>query len=167
MFFFAHENQACPPSISLMGKLRTGTKSDQLGCLEDLVPSQESSPSPSVQVSIIDGAAIVNMLQPGVTKKFTDYAKQVFMPYIVSQQLQHVSRLDVVWDKYFPHSLKADTHSKRGKGVRRCVESQNAVPGNWKEFLHSDVNKVELFSFLESCIKNLDTEKQLITTHHC
>ena len=97
-----------------MGKLRSGTKSDLLGCLEDLVPSQASSPRPSVQVSIIDGAAIVNMLQPGVTKKFTDYAKQVFMPYIVSQ-LQHVSRLDVVWDKYFPHSLKADTRSKRAR----------------------------------------------------
>ena len=60
--FFAHENQACPPSISLMEKLRIGTKSDLLGSLEDLVPSQGSSPSPCVQVSIIDGAAILNML---------------------------------------------------------------------------------------------------------
>jgi hypothetical protein len=25
--FFEHENQACPPSLSQMGKLRTGTKS--------------------------------------------------------------------------------------------------------------------------------------------
>ena len=51
--FFAHENQVCPPSISHMGKLgklRTGTKLDLLGCLEDLVPSQGS---PSVQVIII------------------------------------------------------------------------------------------------------------------
>ena len=45
-------------------------------------------------------------------------------------------------------------------------ESQNAIPGNWKEFLRSDANKVELFSFLTTCIKNLDTEKQLITTNH-
>ena len=57
--------------------------------------------------SVSYGAAIVNMLRPGVTKKFTDYAKQVF---IVSQ-LQHVSGLDVVWDEYFPHSLKADLAS--------------------------------------------------------
>ena len=85
------------------------------------------------------------------------------MPYIVSQ-LQHVSRLDVVWGKYFLHSLKADTRSKRGKGVCRHVESQNAIPGNWKEFLRSDANKVELFSLLATCIKNLDTEKQL--NHH-
>ena len=51
--FFAHENQVCPPSMSHMGKLgklRTGTKLDLLGCLDDLVPSQGS---PNVQVSII------------------------------------------------------------------------------------------------------------------
>ena len=34
------------------------------------------------------------------------------MPYIVSQ-LQHISRLDLVWDEYFTHSLKADTCNKR------------------------------------------------------
>ena len=31
--FFAHENQAYPPSISLFGALRQGTKSDLLKCL--------------------------------------------------------------------------------------------------------------------------------------
>ena len=86
-----------------MGKLRTA---DLLGCLE--VPSQGNSPSPRVQVSIIDGAAIVNMLRPGAAKKFSDYAKQVFTPYIMSQ-LQHV---DVVWDEYFPESLKAETRGR-------------------------------------------------------
>ncbi len=80
--FFEHENQACPPSLSHMGKVRTGTKSDLLGCLEDLVSSQENSSSPKVQVNIIDGAAIVNMLRPGAAKKFSDYAEQVFTPYI-------------------------------------------------------------------------------------
>ena len=59
------------------------------------------------------------MLQPGVTKKFTDYAKQVFMPYIVSQ-LQHVCRLDVVWDEYFPHSPKADTWQERQGSLSTC-----------------------------------------------
>ena len=77
--FFEHENQACPPSLSHMGKLRTGTKSDLLGCLEDLVLSQGNSPSTRVQVSIIDVAAIVNMLRPGAARKFSDYVNQVFI----------------------------------------------------------------------------------------
>ena len=148
-----------------MGKLRTGTKSDLLGCLENLVPSQGNPPSPRVQVSIIDGAAIVNMLRPGAAKKFSDYAMQVFTPYIMSQ-LQQVNRLDVVWDQYFPESLKAETRSKRGKGIRRRVEPQNAIPGNWQEFLRINDNKVELFSFLATCVAGLDTCKQIISTHH-
>ena len=45
-----------------MGKLRTGTKSDLVGCLEDLVPTQDLSPTPVVQVILLDGAAIVNTL---------------------------------------------------------------------------------------------------------
>ena len=32
--FFHHENQACPPSLSLHGKLRLGNKSDLLQCQE-------------------------------------------------------------------------------------------------------------------------------------
>ena len=31
--FFEHENQACPPSISDMGQLRQGSRSDLMECL--------------------------------------------------------------------------------------------------------------------------------------
>ncbi len=48
---------------------------------------------------------IVNMLVPGAAKAFSDYVKYVFSPYIKSQ-LHHVNRVDVVWDEYFPESLK-------------------------------------------------------------
>ena len=93
--FFQHENQAYPPDLSQMVKLRTGTKSDLVGCLEDLVPTQDLSATPVVQVILLDGAAIVNTLRPGFAKTFSDYASQVFLPYITSQ-LQHVNRLDIV-----------------------------------------------------------------------
>ena len=36
--FFQHENLPEPPSLSAQGKLRTGTKSDGLACLEKIVP---------------------------------------------------------------------------------------------------------------------------------
>ena len=163
--FFAHENQAYPPALSQMGKLRTGTKSDLVGCLENLVPSQENPSHPTVQVIILDGAAVVNMLRPGAAKTFSDYAQQVFLPYILSK-LDHVSRVDVVWDEYLPETLKSDTCSKRGKGVRRHVEPCNAIPGNWQAFLRIDENKAELFSFLATSVTALATEKQVISTHH-
>ena len=93
-------------------------------------------------------------------KEFSDYALQVFLIYIVSQA-QHASRVDVVWDEYHPESLKAETRSKRGKGVRRRAEPSTAIPGNWKEFLRIDENKVELFSFLATTVvASIDCSKQ-------
>jgi hypothetical protein len=164
--FFAHENQACPPALSHMGKMRLGTKSDLVGCLEDLIPPRENAAaSPPVEVMILDGAAIVNMLAPGNAKTFSDYASQVFLPYITSQ-LQHRSRVDIVWDEYLPDSLKADTRKKRGKGIRRRVEPYSSIPGNWQAFLRIDENKVELFEFLATRIATTETEKQIISTHH-
>ncbi|KAJ8397883.1 hypothetical protein AAFF_G00435720 [Aldrovandia affinis] len=67
--FFAHENQACPPALSQMGKIRLGTKSDLVGCLEGLItPRENDAASPPVEVMILDGAAIVNMLAPDENK---------------------------------------------------------------------------------------------------
>ncbi|KAG0723068.1 hypothetical protein GWK47_043326 [Chionoecetes opilio] len=149
--------------IRMMGGLRTGTKSDLMPCLENLVPVKEDLSTPRVQVSILDGAAIINMLRPGAAKTFQGYATDVFVPYVTSQ-LQHVDRLDIVWDLYMADSLKADSRSKRGNGVRRRVEPSSAVPGNWQEFLRINDNKTELFSFLASNVADIDTNKHLITT---
>lgn len=163
--FFKHENQAWPPALSQLGKLRTGVKSDLVGCLEELIPSQQNAPNPSVQVAILDGAAIVNMLQPGAAKTFLEYAQSVFSPYILSQ-LRQVERLDIVWDQYLTDSLKTEARSKRGKGVRRRVEPSSVIPGNWQAFLRIDDNKTELFSFLAKCVTALDADKPILSTHH-
>ena len=164
--FFAHENQACPPALSHMGKIRQGTKSDLVKCLEDqITPRENDTASPPVQVMILDGAAIVNMLAPGNAKTFSEYSSLVFLPYIISQ-LQHTSRVDIVWDEYFPESLKSDTRKKRGKGIRRRVEPHSSIPGNWQAFLRIDENKVELFAFLAMRIATAETTKQIISTNH-
>ncbi len=161
---FEHENQACPPALSQVGNIRLGKKSDLVGCLEDLIPPRENASSPAVEVVILDGAAIVNMLAPGTTKTFSEYATQVFLPYVTSQ-LQHASRVDVVFDEYLPDSLKAATRKKRGKGIRRRVEPSSSIPRNWQAFLRIDENKVELFSFLAMKIAAKETEKQIVSTH--
>ena len=75
--FFKHENQAYPPSLSLMGVLRTGMKSDLLHSLMDLAPVNENVSGPTVQVNICDNAAIINMLQPETVKTFQNYATDV------------------------------------------------------------------------------------------
>ena len=78
--FFTHENQSTPPSLSLGGKIRLGTKADLLHCLE----LKETHNTPVVNAKFFDGAAVVNMLHPGTAKTFQDYAA-VFTSYISSQ----------------------------------------------------------------------------------
>ena len=68
--FFRHENQFCPPSLSIAGKLHLGTKSDLLVCLAQSV-------APSVTTAVIDGAAIVQILKRGGVKTFQEYADEV------------------------------------------------------------------------------------------
>ena len=120
---------------------------------------------PAVEVSIFDGAALVNMLQPGTAKTFKDYATNVFIPYITSQ-LQNLVRLDIIWDVYMHDTLKTDARNKRGKGTRRRVEPSSLIPKKWSEFLRIDDNKTELFSYLAvSAVANIKINKTFITTH--
>ena len=78
MLIFQHENQSSPPSISDNGKLRLATKSNLLLCLEDLLPLTEGANSlvPEVDMIVLDGAAIVNMLKPVRSDSFADYVKE-------------------------------------------------------------------------------------------
>ena len=60
--FFQQENQAWPPALSDGGRLRLGTKSDILTCLDDLSPSQTKTHDATCIV--LDGAAIKQMMKP-------------------------------------------------------------------------------------------------------
>ena len=60
--FFMHENAREPPAWSDKGKLRTGTKSQILGCLPSL-PGYGHDPTPK-QASVVklDMAAVIHMV---------------------------------------------------------------------------------------------------------
>jgi len=113
--FFKHENHAYPPSLSQLGKLRFVTKADLTDCLEKLCTSKGQAPV--IDVIILDGAAIINMLKPVGVKTFQDYAMLVFLPYIKAQSAR-VTRVDIIWDVYIPDSRKSTARENRGKGVR-------------------------------------------------
>lgn len=149
--------------MSQAGKLRTGTKSDLLQCFEEIAPA--STQAPEVTCVILDRAVIVQMLKPGTVKTFGEYAKEVFIPFVLSQY-KSATRLDLLWDRYLPESLKSMTREKHGKGVRRRVGTSVAVPGQWQNFLCVDENKTELFSFLPNEIINSveDQSKELVVT---
>ena len=116
---------------------------------------------------LFDGAVLVHLLQPKGQKTFQDYAANIFCPYL-QQQLQSVTRIDVIWDRYIPNSLKQGTRELRGQGIgstRRRVLADTPIPVNWEGFLRLDANKEELFAFLAMCIQAMDTgEKIIIST---
>ena len=112
--------------------MRHGNKAHLLKCLEPLAPRPQTSPE--VDAKILDGAALVHMLEPKhaatvVTKTFQDYADIVFMPYLL-KQLQVVRRVDVVWDSYTPNSLKAHTRQCHGTGNPLRVSERTRLPQN-------------------------------------
>ena len=122
---FTHANQATPPSLSVGGKIRSTTKSDLLQCLD----LKEKQHLPPVDAKFLDGAAVVQMLPPGLAKTFQDYAAKVFIPY-VSNHLQEVDRIDIVWDVY----LK-DEKYYQGKQRERCPKKGGTY--------HSTPNQME------------------------
>ena len=109
--FFKHENRPWPPIHSQYGELRSGIKSDLLQCPEELFTSPRESPR--VDVSVLDGACIVQMLGTGTSTTFQEYVDTVFMPHI-RRKLTAVHRVDIVWDVYKSSSLKSGTRTKRG-----------------------------------------------------
>jgi len=91
-------------------------------------------PNSSVQVAICDGAGCND--STWYSEEILEYAHRVLSPYILSQ-LQHVERLYAVFDQYLADSLKAQSRSTRGEGVRRRAEQSSVIPGNWQAFPRS------------------------------
>jgi len=79
--FFEHENQPSLPSLSSDGNLDLVYKADLLVCLENVAPAQTECPV--FDAVVVDCAAVVQMLHPGQTRTFKDYAEKIFLPHIV------------------------------------------------------------------------------------
>ena len=76
-------------------------------------PSQNDRPD--VDMLLLDGSVIVNMLRHRAVKIFHEYSQQVFLPFFRSQ-LDIVSRVDIVWYVYIPDSLKFTVRKKMWNG---------------------------------------------------
>ena len=126
--------------------MRSGQKSELVRLLE----ASTTVECPDVDVKVFDAAAVVNMLSPGKSKKFKDYAKSVFLNYIIKKKAQNIKRIDLIWVQYFENSLKWSTREARGLGVRRRVCDNASILVHWKSFQRSDENKKEeIFQYLQ------------------
>ena len=84
----------CPPSLSQFGKLRLGAKSAILHCPESIIELDSTVSGPDTDVTILNGAVVVNFLKSLEVKTFEEFALKVFLPY-VEHQLQHDSRVEL------------------------------------------------------------------------
>ena len=73
-------------------------------------------------------------------------------------------RADILFDVYDESSLKAETRSSRGPGMRRRVIETSKTPQNWRSFLRDDNNKTELFDFLADRLCAIQTASTVIVT---
>ena len=103
---------------------------------------------------ILDGAAVVHFLSTGSVKTFAEYAQKVFIPFLL-QLLQQAGRVDCVWDRYLPQSIKEATREHRGHGARTKVSHQTKMLKKWRDFLKVSMNKQELFSFLAAYVSEM------------
>ena len=79
--FFKYENQPWPPFLAQAGNLCVGQKAELIKYLEPLDKTQPST----LDVIILDGAVIIQMLLKGTAHTFTEYVQVVYFPYIVKQ----------------------------------------------------------------------------------
>ena len=112
--FFEHESSLPPPAMKTMTN-----KTDLLHCIleysaEEEVGDMEISDVPeSHDAVIIDGGALIHSLslRPSCST-FDDYSSMVFGPRI-RYELRSCNRLDIIWDRYLPMSIKGGTRDKR------------------------------------------------------
>ena len=106
-----------------------------LPCLE--VKRAASEESPLVDATFLDGAVVVQMLNPGIAKTLLDYVEQVFCHRY--QQSSRTLLLLILFGMYI---------KQRGKCVRRRVVTSELIPKILKDFVPVNDNMVELFSFM-------------------
>ena len=109
--FVCHGNHPCPPSLSLGGKLRLGSNTDALPYVEVERATSEDT-SPPVDVQFLDGAAVVQKLNPVTAKTFLNYAVHVFCHICTWKALlawtlfgMYFKQIDKIWAKVFGDQL--------------------------------------------------------------
>ena len=138
----SRESSENPPSLTRDGGMYHGNKADIVDCITS--DQHKLKTRPNTTCSIIDGTALIRKITPGTATTIKEYIDNVLGPNIMSH-LSYASRVDLVFDRYFPDSVKNATRDGRGLGKRRKVGLDVKIPSNWKEFLSCTENKKELF----------------------
>ena len=137
------------------GSLREASGKSDLGkILQENVSQSQPPISNRETCTIIDGmAAIQSLGNASGAKTFGEWCDK-FSAYVTSNFSEKCTRVDVVFDRYLPNSIKGGTRRKRkggkSKGIRRTVESREQRIGDWGRFIVLEENKASLAHFLST-----------------
>jgi len=150
-----HELLPVPIAFAtLNGELNSGNKailanhfSESVQCPSSLQDTELGNDA----TLIIDGMALVNAIgKPKAAVNFGDLA-DTFVHSIL-QAGSNFGHTDVIFDRYYPASIKSATRKKRAHGaigVRRIVDNRDTpLPTNWKLFISLEAKKADLAQFL-------------------
>ena len=131
--FFSYETLSYPPALSKNTAMRSGDKSQLVKCLDQL--SNNKVQVPKVLAGVLEGSVLVNMLKLKKNRTFEAYCIDTVKPAIQKYVTEYnAQRMDIVFDTYKKDSLKSQTRLKRGKGIKRKVQTNSIAPANWKVF---------------------------------
>ena len=73
-----------------------------------------------------------------------------------------VQHMDVVFDRFFPLSLRGHTRKGRGSGLRVSVREYTPMVQDWAKFLKDSSNKAELFHLIAEKITRNRTDHKMV-----
>ena len=157
--FFSHEALSYPPALSKNTEMRSGDMSQLVKCLDQISNNQVQV----LKAGVLEGSVLVNMLKPKNNQTFEGYCIVTVKPAIQKYVAEYnAQRMDIVFDTYKKDSLENQTRLKRGKGIKRKVQTNSIAPTNWKGFLRTHENKTTLFKFIATQLLPLETETDTI-----
>ena len=80
--FFSHETFKRPPSLSKCGQMRSGNKSDLIGCTEEVPNALPRTEAPAVEAAVLEGSVLVNMVKAKKNQSFQTYVSDEFKSHV-------------------------------------------------------------------------------------
>ena len=150
-----YELSTVPLSIAhIGGTLRKANKSVVLGELQENGDVELKLPLPLPDFSttyIIDGMAMIQMIKSGGASTFGELDSTHYKTLTSSLGRNGCSRVDIVFDRYTPKSIKAGERSKRGASSALEVKIQSLntpIQKQWQKYITNPENKQNLCDFL-------------------
>ena len=109
--------------------------------------------SVDAQAIFIDGSFIAQSHKPRGVLNISEYIERTFLPLIKRNILKY-ERLDLLFDRYFPETIKGATRDHRGNDSGRYhIVLETHIPRQWKDFMRNSDNKSDLFSLIALTLK--------------